>query len=63
MEAFDLYSPAIDANPFPYYEALRERHPCYWSESGKLWVLSHYDDIVPVFRLFGNADFRSSKRW
>ena len=24
MEAFDLYSPAIDADPFPYYEVLRD---------------------------------------
>jgi cytochrome P450 len=50
MEAFDLYSPAIDANPFPYYEVLRERHPCYWSESGKLWILSRYHDIVQAAR-------------
>ena len=50
MEAFDLYSPAIDANPFPYYEILRERYPCYWSESGKLWILSRYDDIVQAAR-------------
>ncbi len=46
MEAFDLYSPDIDADPFPYYEILREQYPCYWSESGKLWILSRYDDIV-----------------
>jgi cytochrome P450 len=50
MEAFDLYSPAIDANPFPYYEVLREQYPCYWSESGKLWILSRYDDIVQAAR-------------
>ena len=45
MEAFDLYSPVIDENPFPYYERLREEFPCYWSESAKLWILSRYDDI------------------
>jgi cytochrome P450 len=50
MEAFDLYSPEIDADPFPCYEILRERHPCYWSESGKLWILSRYDDIVQAAR-------------
>jgi cytochrome P450 len=50
MDAFDLYSPAIDANPFPYYEILREQYPCYWSESGKLWILSRYDDIVQAAR-------------
>ena len=50
MEAFDLYSPEIDADPFPYYEVLREQYPCYWSESGKLWILSRYDDIVRAAR-------------
>jgi cytochrome P450 len=50
MEAFDLYSPEIDADPFPYYEILREQYPCYWSESGKLWILSRYDDIVEATR-------------
>jgi len=50
MEAFDLYSPAIDADPFPHYALLREQFPCYWSESGKLWILSRYDDIVQAAR-------------
>ena len=50
MEAFDLYSPEIDADPFPYYGILRERYPCYWSESGQLWILSRYDDIVQAAR-------------
>jgi cytochrome P450 len=50
MEAFDLYSPEIDADPFPYYKILRERYPCYWSESGRLWILSRYDDIVQAAR-------------
>jgi cytochrome P450 len=50
MEAFDLYSPEIDADPFPYYEILREQYPCYWSEGGKLWILSRYDDIVQAAR-------------
>jgi len=50
MEAFDLYSPEIDADPFPYYEILREQYPCYWSESGNLWIVSRYDDIVEATR-------------
>ncbi len=44
-EPFDLYSPAIDADPFPFYEKLREEHPCYWSQSAGLWILSRYEDI------------------
>jgi cytochrome P450 len=50
MEPFDLYSPAIDADPFPYYSVLREQYPCYWSEGAKLWILSRYDDIVQAAR-------------
>jgi cytochrome P450 len=50
MEAFDLYSPEIDADPFPYYEILREKHPCYWSESAQLWILSRYEDIMQATR-------------
>src|SRR2546429_5400493 len=50
MEAFDLYSPEIDADPFPYYEILREQYPCYWSESAKLWIISRYEDIVEAAR-------------
>jgi hypothetical protein len=50
VEPFDIYSPAIDADPFPYYAVLREEHPCYWSESAQLWILSRYDDIVEAAR-------------
>lgn len=44
-EPFDLYSPAIDADPFPGYAALRENHPCYWSPGAGIWILSRYDDV------------------
>jgi hypothetical protein len=50
MEAFDLCAPEIDVDPFPHYTVLRERYPCYWCESGKLWILSRYDDIVQAAR-------------
>jgi cytochrome P450 len=50
VEAFDLYSPEIDSDPFPYYAVLREQYPCYWSESGKLWILSRYDDVLQAAR-------------
>ena len=50
MEPFDLYSPAIDADPFPAYAVLRDKYPCYWSEGAKLWILSRYDDIVEAAR-------------
>lgn len=46
MFRFDPYSPAVDADPFPFYKTLRDEHPCFWSEEANMWVLSRYDDIV-----------------
>ena len=50
MEPFDIYSPLIDADPFPLYAELREKYPCYWSDGAQLWILSRYDDIVEAAR-------------
>lgn len=46
MFSFDPYSPAVDADPFPYYKRLRDEHPCFWSPEAQMWVLSRYADIV-----------------
>jgi len=44
--SFDPYSPAVDADPFPYYQRLRDEFPCFWSSEAQMWVLSRYADIV-----------------
>jgi cytochrome P450 len=46
MFSFDPYSPAVDADPFPFYRTLRDEHPCFWSNEANMWVLSRYADIV-----------------
>jgi len=46
MFSFDPYSPAVDADPFPFYKHLRDDHPCFWSPQAQMWVLSRYADIV-----------------
>ena len=46
MFRFDPYSPAVDADPFPYYKILRDEYPCFWSEDAQMWILSRYADIV-----------------
>ena len=46
MFSFDPYSPAIDADPFPYYKRLRDEFPCFWSKEADMWILSRYDDIL-----------------
>lgn len=46
MFSFDPYSPAVDADPFPFYKVLRDEHPCFWSKEANMWVLSRYADIM-----------------
>lgn len=46
MFRFDPYSPAVDADPFPFYKTLRDDYPCFWSEEAEMWILSRYSDIV-----------------
>jgi len=46
MFTFDPYSPAVDADPFPFYKTLRDEHPCFWSPEAGVWVLSRYQDII-----------------
>ena len=46
MFSFDPYSPAVDADPFPYYKTLRDEQPCFWSPEAQMWILSRYSDIV-----------------
>ena len=46
IEDFDLYDHKIDADPFPWYQLLRDEYPCYWSQSGQIWILSRYEDVA-----------------
>ncbi|MEY4762096.1 MAG: hypothetical protein RLZZ200_1952 [Pseudomonadota bacterium] len=46
MFSFDPYSPAVDADPFPFYKRLRDEFPCFWSQEAGMWILSRYADIV-----------------
>jgi cytochrome P450 len=49
---FRLDDPAIQADPIPYYEELREEAPCLRSEAAgrEVFVLSRYDDVAGVLR-------------
>jgi cytochrome P450 len=46
MFSFDPYSPAVDADPFPFYKTLRDHYPAFWSQEANMWILSRYADIV-----------------
>lgn len=40
---YDPFDPAVIADPYPIYRALREEFPLYWCEKSGCWVLSRYD--------------------
>ena len=42
--------PAVLADPYPVYEALRESSPVHHVRELDLWAISRYDDVVGVLR-------------
>lgn len=42
---YDPFDPAVIADPYPYYSALRERAPCHHCEPRGIYVLSRYQDV------------------
>lgn len=53
---FDPFDPALTADPYPIYAAMRERHPVYRSAAG-YWVLFRHEDCAAVMldRRFGHG--------
>ena len=42
---FDPYDVAINADPYPIYEQLREEAPIYYNERYDFWALSRHEDV------------------
>ncbi len=49
-EAPDILSPEYDANPYPFYEVLRDEYPVMWHEGTQAYVISRYEDVAGAFR-------------
>jgi len=47
---YDPFDPAVIADPYPFYERLRDEHPVYYNARMKFYVLSRYDDIFRALR-------------
>src|SRR4051794_1691845 len=43
---YNFSDPAVQANPYPIYERLRQEAPVFWN--GPYWLVSRYDDIVAL---------------
>jgi len=53
--AYDPFSPAVMANPVPFYERLRAKPEVHYIEKFDAWVFSRFQDIVDVLTIGDNA--------
>lgn len=44
-----LQNENLRANPYPFYEQLREQDPIHWDAELGFWVLTRYDDIASLY--------------
>ena len=48
----DPYSHEFHWDPYPYYQASRERDPVFYYEPGDFWLLTRWEDVHNAFRDF-----------
>lgn len=48
--AYDPFSMAFRADPYPHYARLRAEAPIYYSEPARMWIVSRFDDVVGVLK-------------
>lgn len=54
----DPYDHRFHRNPYPYYQALRERDPVYFNRERGFWLLTKWDDVARAFhdyKVFASA--------
>jgi cytochrome P450 len=47
-ELLPFNEPNYVADPYPYWERLRNEAPVYWSETNQFWAVTRYDDVLQV---------------
>ncbi len=47
-ELLPFNEPKYVADPYPYWERLRNEAPVYWSETNRFWAVTRYDDVLEV---------------
>lgn len=60
---YNPFSEKVRADPYPYYRALRDEAPVYWSEGAGAWAVSRYEDVRHVLtehELFSSDAMRTA---
>ena len=52
LSLFQLLDPAVHADPFPFYQRLREEAPVMWDPFMHTWVVTRYEDVHVVLKEF-----------
>ena len=47
-ELLPFNEPDYVADPYPYWDRLRDEAPVYWSEPHQFWAVTRYDDVMAV---------------
>jgi cytochrome P450 len=48
MQDFDPHRLTAEEDPYPVYREMREKHPIYYSDERKMWLVSRYADVRAV---------------
>ncbi len=50
LSIFNLLDPQVVADPYPFYDQLREAGPVYWDDYLKGWVCTGYEAVQAALR-------------
>ena len=45
---FDPLGPAMMEDPYPVYAELQQKHPVFWQEQVRAWIITRYDDCRDI---------------
>jgi cytochrome P450 len=45
-----LLDPAVNADPYPYLDAMRDHEPVFWSQMHRAWFVTGYDQVMQCLR-------------
>ena len=59
-------SPEFLQDPYPTLDKMRQEDPVLWSETGKYWIVTRYDDVYSILKTLtyekGSTPWLSSSR-
>lgn len=50
LKDFNFADPKVRECPYPFYKAMRDEAPVYFSEALNCWIISRYDDCLEALR-------------